>query len=242
MNFLQKLDFLMDRFGLNKRTLSQNSDIPYTTIDGWYKKGYEGLKLTTLRKLAEYFNTTLDYWILDDVTDPNHGKASGFKLEVSEMEHIKKYRTLDGYGKKMVDMILELEIQRLADQAAEDELAPNVIELPLFDQPASAGYGNWLDETSSDLIPVPDTPTTRRADFCIRVSGDSMEPKYADGDLVFVRKQDDVPVGDFGIWVIDGSAYIKQRAADSLHSLNPEYDDVEQGENVFCVGKVIGKL
>ena len=48
MNFLEKLDFLMERYGLNKSTLSQKSEIPYTTIDGWYKKGYEGLKINFL--------------------------------------------------------------------------------------------------------------------------------------------------------------------------------------------------
>ena len=54
MNFLEKLDFLMEKYELNKRTLSQKSDIPYTTIDAWYKKGYEGLKLTTLRKRSRH--------------------------------------------------------------------------------------------------------------------------------------------------------------------------------------------
>ena len=48
MNFLEKLDFLMERYGLNKSTLSQKNEIPYTTIDGWYKKGYEGLKINFL--------------------------------------------------------------------------------------------------------------------------------------------------------------------------------------------------
>ena len=62
MDFLEKLDYLMEKNHLNKSTLSKVCNIPYTTIDGWYKKGYEGLKLTTLRKLAEYFGTSLDYW------------------------------------------------------------------------------------------------------------------------------------------------------------------------------------
>lgn len=62
MDFLEKLDLLMAKNHLNKSTLSKACDIPYTTIDGWYKKGYEGLKLTTLRKLAAYFGTSLDYW------------------------------------------------------------------------------------------------------------------------------------------------------------------------------------
>ena len=66
MDFLQKLDALMRRDGLNRRSLSLNSGIPYTTIDGWYKKGYDGVKLPTLRKLAEFFSTDLDYWAYDE--------------------------------------------------------------------------------------------------------------------------------------------------------------------------------
>ncbi len=62
MDFLDKLNDLMEKNHLNKSTLSKACHIPYTTIDGWYKKGYEGLKLTTLRKLANFFGTSLDYW------------------------------------------------------------------------------------------------------------------------------------------------------------------------------------
>lgn len=66
MDFLEKLNYLMEKNNLNKSTLSKACNIPYTTIDGWYKKGYEGLKLTTLRKLADYFGTTLDFWATDE--------------------------------------------------------------------------------------------------------------------------------------------------------------------------------
>lgn len=126
MNFLEKLDFLMKKYGLNKRTLSQKSDIPYTTIDNWYKRGYEGLKLTTLRKLNDFFNTTLDYWILDEITDPNYGKSSGFEVEYDEMEHIKKYRTLDEHGKEMVDFTLLKEWERV--KADIEEAQPSIKE------------------------------------------------------------------------------------------------------------------
>lgn len=69
MDFLEKLDHLMEINHLNKSSLSKACDIPYTTIDGWYKKGYEGLKLSTLRKLANYFGTSLDYWATEDSQD-----------------------------------------------------------------------------------------------------------------------------------------------------------------------------
>ena len=89
MNFLEKLDFLISRKGINKNVLSIESGIPYTTIDGFYKKGYKNAKLPTIQKLADYFDTTLDYIIRDEVTDVNLGKAAGFQVDYLEMEHIK---------------------------------------------------------------------------------------------------------------------------------------------------------
>ena len=70
MDFLEKLNVLMERDGLNKRTLSIASGIPYTTIDGWYKCGYDGLRLATVRKLADYFKTDLDFWARDEIELP----------------------------------------------------------------------------------------------------------------------------------------------------------------------------
>lgn len=92
MNFLEKLNYLMAKNNLNKNSLSKACNIPYTTIDGWYKKGHEGLKLTTLRKLAKFFNTTLDYWVNDsDSNDSNSSilidssiNKSSSKLEINE--------------------------------------------------------------------------------------------------------------------------------------------------------------
>ena len=72
MNFLEKLDFLMKEQGLNKHSLASASKIPYTTIHGWYEKGYEGLKLTTLRKLSDYFGVSLDFWVKDIAACKTH--------------------------------------------------------------------------------------------------------------------------------------------------------------------------
>ena len=70
MDFLEKLNCLMKEHNLNKNTLSKACNIPYTTVDGWYKRGYEGLKLPTLKKLSDYFNISLDYWADDKLTEP----------------------------------------------------------------------------------------------------------------------------------------------------------------------------
>ena len=63
MTFLDKLNYLMEKRSINKNVLSQLSGIPYTTIDGLYKKGYENTKLSTVRKLARALDVSLDYLI-----------------------------------------------------------------------------------------------------------------------------------------------------------------------------------
>ena len=60
MNFTEKLDYLMREKGINKSILSKESGIPYTTIDGFYKKGSDNTKLSTLIKLCKYFGVSLD--------------------------------------------------------------------------------------------------------------------------------------------------------------------------------------
>ena len=113
MTFLEKLDFFLQREHLNRRGLSQKTGIPYTTIDNWYNRGYEGLRLSTAGRLAEFFGTTTDFLLRDDLTDPDYGKALGFQVDFGEMERVRKYRALDMYGKQAVDAVLEAEHQRM---------------------------------------------------------------------------------------------------------------------------------
>lgn len=85
MDFLEKLDYLMEENHLNKNTLSKACNIPYTTIDGWYKKGYEGLKLTSLKKLSGFFGVPLDFWANDDTP-----KCGGSEVKQKVIMQIEK--------------------------------------------------------------------------------------------------------------------------------------------------------
>lgn len=110
MNFLEKLDFLMNKYQLNKHTFSQASGIPYTTIDGIYKKGYEGIRLSTIKKISEYFNTTIDYLINDEITDPNYDKTFGVEISSAELELLEKYRKLSPHAQETIRMLMDREI------------------------------------------------------------------------------------------------------------------------------------
>ena len=115
MDFLEKLNMLMKDRDLNKNSLSKLSGIPYTTIDGWFKKGYESMQLTTLKKLSNFFETSLDFWANDSINDHSYGKTNDFKVKFSEMQAIKKYRLLDSYGRDAIDTILNIEHKRCLD-------------------------------------------------------------------------------------------------------------------------------
>ncbi len=110
---------------------------------------------------------------------------------------------------------------------------------------ASAGTGYDLSDSDQwREIQIPDTREARRADFCVEVDGDSMNPHYYNGDLVLVKHQPEVDIGEVGIFVVNGSGYIKKRGKDRLISLNDDYEDVPLDETQVqgCAGKVIGRI
>ena len=87
-----------------------------------------------------------------------------------------------------------------------------------------------------------ETPLTASADEMIRVSGESMEPEFHDGDLVLVRHGASLRPGEIGIFTNGDAGYIKVYQRDGLHSLNPAYPAItfSEGDEVRCVGKVLG--
>ena len=151
---------------------------------------------------------------------------------------LKKYHSVDEYGQRVVDNVLDIEFERFTYKV---KIVP--LEMPMSLFGASSGTGNWLDEEYNVRVKVKDTPEARRANIVIRVSGDSMEPRFSDGDNVLVRIQPDIEVGDIGLFIVDNEGYIKRKGKNELISLNPQYDNIQIGEftEYQCFGKVLGK-
>lgn len=60
MKLTDKLDQLMEERGLNKADVAKGAGLPYMTVANLWNHGAENIKLSTLRKLASFFNVTLD--------------------------------------------------------------------------------------------------------------------------------------------------------------------------------------
>lgn len=106
MNLLGKLDLQMSIKGLNKSTLSKVSGVPYMTLSDMYKKGYANVKMSTVQKLALALDVSIDYLVLDEVTDPNYGKSGrapeSHHLSEAEFQLIQNYRGLTSEGKAYI--------------------------------------------------------------------------------------------------------------------------------------------
>lgn len=228
-----------ERIGMSQKDFAAILEIGASTLNG-YEKGNHEPKSDILCKIAKLCNTTIDYLL--GITNDPEPETPNFKTTSSEQAHIKKYRALDEYGKETVDIILNREHERILSYEAEE--TPEEYFVKYYDMPASAGTGVQLDDEPYQYLKVPETPTTLRADFAIRVSGDSMEPKYYDGDILLVENANDIEIGQIGIFVLNGSGYVKKKGETGLISLNEAYDDIDVKEfdNCTCAGRVIGKL
>ena len=115
--------------------------------------------------------------------------------------------------------------------------------LPLYTLAVSAGTGQFLDSDDFESVIVgADVPDS--ADYGVRVAGNSMEPRYSDGQTVWVQYRRTLRSGEIGIFLYDDNAYLKQLIMDDagvrLHSLNPDYGDipVRSAGELRILGKV----
>lgn len=115
--------------------------------------------------------------------------------------------------------------------------------LPVYDIAVSAGTGQFLDGDNYEMVEV-SSEVPLGANFGVRIAGDSMEPEFHDGQTVWVRQQQSLMSNEIGIFIYDGSAYIKALIAENgqvrLRSLNPKYEDIIVSDMLPL--RVLGKV
>lgn len=162
---------------------------------------------------------------------------------------IQKYRDLDDHGQEMVDIVLEKEHQRCTMPAALDVIPMQkpheIVDLYEFLAPVSAGFGVDLSDIDGAVhTKVISNVYTKKADFILRVDGESMAPSFHNGDKILVQETDDIEIGEIGIWYVNGKHYVKKKGEGRLISLNRKFPDIypEEAYEQRCQGRVIGIL
>jgi len=195
--------------------------------------------LSLLIKLADFYNVSTDYLLGRTEIKAMAGTSPAEQLDVTaaEQEIIRRYTE---FPEEVRLLLLETIRKLVGLPDAPEDLRPVIVFTRCHRMKASAGMGYDLDNADEWRdVRIYDCPEAYQADFAVEVDGDSMEPDYHDGDIVFVKLSEDVPVGAVGLFIHDGRGYIKERGETCLISRNPDYPDIH-GE-CRTVGVVIGK-
>ncbi|MBQ8340982.1 MAG: helix-turn-helix domain-containing protein [Clostridia bacterium] len=262
MDYINRIKQIKSEKKMTNDDLAERTGIAGGTLAKILAGISESPKLSNFVAICEALNCSLDY-IMYGIEE----NSNNYTLADDEIDLIERFRALDARGKETVLAILEKE-ERFSngEQPAAPKrarvLSPEPLRarlaaayessdngfgkrtLPLFDLPVSAGTGVALDIDTADEITVSDNARTREADFALRISGNSMEPRYRDGDILLVQETDTVEFGELGIFILDGNGFFKVFGGDRLYSLNPEYGDIllKDFDDVRVAGRVIGKL
>ncbi|MBR2312919.1 MAG: helix-turn-helix domain-containing protein [Clostridia bacterium] len=261
MDYIKRIKQLKSEKKMTNDELAERTGIAVGTLSKILAGISESPKLANFVAICEALNCSLDYIMYGIEENRNN-----YTLEEQEMTLIEQYRALDERGRETVEALIAKEAQfspvkaekqsparfvrpeplaaRLTAAYADNKNGFARRTLPLYDLPVSAGVGVLLDTESTEEITVSDNSRTREADFALRISGNSMEPRYRDGDILLVQETDTVEFGELGIFILDGSGFFKVFGGDRLYSLNPEYGDIllKDFEDVRVAGRVIGKL
>ena len=175
------------------------------------------------------------------------------------MEVAKTFDQLDGHGRGAVKAILDFEYASAVAEKRQNgtpkrpelkvrKRSDGFVDYRVYDQPAAAGLGNYLDDPAYHIEQYPANVVPDGADFGIRISGTSMSPDIPDGCTVFVQSRSSIEPGSIGIFLLNGEAYCKKLMVDRekgqirLVSINKAYQDriIEECDDFSTMGLVLG--
>ena len=246
MDFYLILQKIMEEQGLNIPTVARMCGLSDGTVRSMISRQQKNVALEVAFKLSKGLGVSLER--LNGNEEKGVKKAPPISDEA--MKLAKDYDDLDRWGQKQVRSTADIEAARVADQRRQagqgegEEPEGSIIHIPFrcSTQSASAGTGTYLGPEAFETIYVRENELTRRASFGVPVSGDSMEPRYHNGDILIIEGAEEIEPGEIGAFSVDGSGYVKELGDGELISLNPAYDPIPMTESTWCHGRVIGVL
>lgn len=190
---------------------------------GNYEKGFRSPKKNTMFDLAKAFSISID-----DLFPPvQKDSASDIQSIYDELEPNRQRKVIT-YAEKLWDE------QKNEEEAKINEVseAISLYQVEVVSETAAAcgfNYGFGYEDTDIETIEVDEKPP--RHDIATKVSGDSMQPVYQDGDILYlVDKGLTTYNGDLAVIAYGDRSYFKRIYTENgrlrLVSLNDKYEDI----------------
>lgn len=240
--------------GMTIDELSEESGVPKGTLNKIIAGTTKAPTLDTMKAIAKALGKRLA-----DFDDGINAKTIASAFSAEAMEVAKTFDQLDGHGRGAVKAILDFEHasavaeKRQSGTPKRTELkvrkrSDGFVDYRVYDQPAAAGLGNYLDDPAYHIEQYPANVVPDGADFGIRISGTSMSPDIPDGCTVFVQSRSSIEPGSIGIFLLNGEAFCKKLMVDRekgqirLVSINKAYQDriIEECDDFSTMGLVLG--
>ncbi|MDG4503396.1 XRE family transcriptional regulator [Streptococcus suis] len=226
----------MNKKGVDRNQLCSDLDLKYMTVSDWINaKTYP--RIDKIELLANYFGINKS-----DLIEEKSTITTSIPLPNSLIEKISdKVVQLTEPNQKNV---LRYSSELLDKQERELHEAP-LVEYRIYEK-LSAGTGTAIyDDHSYDLAYF---DKELDHDIASWIYGDSMEPKYLNGDVALIKETGFDYDGAIYAVVWDGQTYIKKVYRENyglrLVSLNNKYSDkiAPYDEDPRIIGKIVGSF
>ena len=234
----KKLKELRKQKGLTIAEAAEIFNVSTRTYTYYEAEGREP-NIEMLCKLADYYNTTVDYLLGRPVPPP------------PTLEDMLEHYDLSDTERKFFALYVKIErryreslVEAIETAAEKPDSRCVVVYLPVSEAKVSAGTGVYVaDYNTWEKLPFIDTGA-HDLDGCyvLCIKGDSMEPKFFDGDHIIVDPEQIPEEGEIGIFVIGDEGFVKMLGHGCLRSLNKKYDDIPITEDTRSCGKVLGTI
>lgn len=223
--FSKNLKFLREKKNMEQLELAEMLGRKSSSSISEWEKGKYTPRIGTLNDIAKIFKVDIDDLMTKDLSKNNNSAVPSIETIYNQLEKPRQTK-----------------VYNFAERQLEEQ---NRKVVPLFGttaaNPTELSYGDINMEDTIE-INVP-----KKAECALVVKGDSMEPEYQNGDIVFYKSQPAVENGEMAIVEIDGDGVTLKKVYYNydddkvvLRSLNGKYEDRElEPERVRILGKVV---
>lgn len=212
-----------------------------------WENNREEPRLSSLIIIADYFHVTVDDIVNGDYSSIN--REEEFNEDIShlynQLNSVNKERLYE-YGEGLLDEQHDLQFvtKNVLEYSTNEDTDSEYVDV-LLSGTVAAGTGNYnYGDTETVSIPRNKLPKSDY-DVMVKVTGNSMEPAFLDGDYIFIKEVDEFPNGKFAVVIVNNESFLKKVYKEGnrlrLVSLNHDYKDMyfNEYDDIKIVGTVV---